>query len=175
VESDPPPGSEIGLARPITLYFNQPMDRTSVEGALSGLPSLSGRFDWLDDTAVTFTPDAPLLPETNVTITVSASAQSISGLTLINPLSIQYRTVGYLRLSQVLPEPGLQEVDPASAVVASFNRPVVPLGADPASLPAGLTLEPQPTGRGEWINTSTYIFYPEPALAGGVSYTIVRT
>ncbi|HEX9091788.1 MAG TPA: Ig-like domain-containing protein, partial [Anaerolineales bacterium] len=24
--------------------------------------------------------------------------------------------------------------------------------------------------KGEWINTSTYIFYPQPALAGGVSY-----
>ena len=33
VENDPPLGSELPLAGPITLYFNQPMDRASVEAA----------------------------------------------------------------------------------------------------------------------------------------------
>jgi hypothetical protein len=28
-------------------------------------------------------------------------------------------------------------------------------------------------GKGEWINTSTYIFYPQPALAGGASYQVL--
>ena len=27
-------------------------------------------------------------------------------------------------------------------------------------------------GKGEWLNTSTYIFYPEPALEGGKTYTV---
>ena len=56
-------------------------------------------------------------------------------------------------------------------MVAAFNYPVVPLGADPAGLPAGFTLEPATQGKGEWLNTSTYIFYPDPALEGGKPYT----
>jgi len=33
-------------------------------------------------------------------------------------------------------------------------------------------MQPAVKGRGEWINTSTYIFYPAPALAGGTEYTV---
>ena len=43
---------------------------------------------------------------------------------------------------------------------------MVALGADPAAHPPAFTIEPSVAGRGEWINTSTYIFYPEPAMAG---------
>src|SRR4030043_329806 len=55
VESKPPTGSEIPLAGPITLYFSQSMHHPSVESALSGQPTLSGRFTWTDDSTVTFT------------------------------------------------------------------------------------------------------------------------
>ncbi len=41
----------------------------------------------------------------------------------------------------------------------------------PRSLPA-FEIQPPVQGRGEWINTSTYIFYPEPAMAGGTEYTV---
>jgi uncharacterized protein YfaS (alpha-2-macroglobulin family) len=73
---------------------------------------------------------------------------------------------------QGLPADASSDVDPSSAVVASFNQPVVPLGANPQSLPAAFTLSPSANGNGEWINTSTYIFYPHPALAGGASYQV---
>jgi hypothetical protein len=39
-------------------------------------------------------------------------------------------------------------------------------------LPTAFTLEPAAEGRGEWLNTSTYIFYPEPSLDGGKQYTV---
>ncbi|MCK7483300.1 MAG: hypothetical protein M0C28_44315 [Candidatus Moduliflexus flocculans] len=31
---------------------------------------------------------------------------------------------------------------------------------------------PSVEGRGEWINTSTYIFHPETAMLGGTEYTV---
>jgi hypothetical protein len=80
--------------------------------------------------------------------------------------------VGHLGLAQRLPEQGAVDVDPTSAVVATFNRPVVPLGADPESLSPAFSLEPASEGRGEWLNTSTYVFYPDLALAGGLEYTV---
>ncbi len=180
VEAYPPPGAELPLDGPITLYFNQPMDTASVEGALSGEPYLSGHFNWQSDSAVSFTPDSPFTPATFQAINLSSTARSQKGMGLLNPLTLTYRTVGFLELSQALPEPGSIDINPTSAVVASFNRPVVPLGAvstDGRAHPLtafsiSAPSDPEPAGYGEWVNTSTYIFYPEPALAGGTVYTV---
>ena len=172
VETDPLPGAQIGLKNPITFYFNQPMDRSSVQGALTGEPVLSGSFTWADDSSLTFTPDSSFLPDTSLTINIAATAQSAKGMALLRPINLSFTTRGYLNLAQSLPVNGSNDVDPTSAVVAAFNQPVVPLGADPASLPAGFTLTPSAQGRGEWVNTSTYIFYPQPALSGGASYQV---
>jgi alpha-2-macroglobulin len=172
VETDPLPGAQIALKNPITFYFNQPMQHTSVEAAVTGDPALSGGFAWRDDSTLTFTPDTSLLPGTPLTINIATTAQSARGMALLQPISLSYSTSAYLSLVQSLPANGSNDVDPTSAVVAAFNQPAVPLGADPASLPAGFTLTPSADGHGEWINTSTYIFYPEPALAGGASYRV---
>ncbi|HSB67186.1 MAG TPA: Ig-like domain-containing protein, partial [Anaerolineales bacterium] len=172
VETNPPPGSQLALKNPITFYFNQPMQRSSVEAAMTGDPDLSGSFAWLDDSTMIFTPDSALLPDASQTITISTAAQSAQGMALQRPISLSYTTVASLRLVQSLPADGTEEVAPTSAVVAAFNQPVVALGADPGNLPAGFTISPPANGKGEWINTSTYIFYPEPALAGGISYQV---
>jgi len=91
---------------------------------------------------------------------------------LTAPVRLVFQTAGYLTLTQALPEPEAVDVNPTTAVVAAFNRPVVPLGTDQATLPVGFTLEPAASGRGEWVNTSTYIFYPDPPLEGGRTYTV---
>ena len=78
----------------------------------------------------------------------------------------------YLPATNILPKENAADVDVESAVAVSFNQPVVPLGVDNSSAPAGFNLQPSVKGKGEWINTSTYIFYPEPAMAGGTQYTI---
>ncbi len=169
VESDPYPRSEIALDGSITFYFNQPMDRASVEAAFSGL---SGTFNWIDDSTLIFTPDEPAPPATELNVSLGTGARATNGMALTEPISLVYQTVGYLRLSQALPEDGATAVDPTSAVVAAFNRPVVPLGADQESLAPAFAIEPPVPGHGEWLNTSTYIFYPEPALAGGEQYTV---
>ena len=172
VETDPLPGSQIALNNPITFYFNQPMQRTSVEASVTGVPTLSGSFTWKNDSILTFTPDTPFMPGSSQAINIGTSAQSKKGMALQAPISLSYTTSAYLTLLQSLPRPDATDVDPTSAVVAAFNQPVVALGADPAGLPSGFTLTPSAQGRGEWINTSTYIFYPQPALAGGVSYQV---
>jgi hypothetical protein len=125
VESDPLPGSEIPLDSPITLRFNQPMNRTSVEAAIQ-VGGASGRFEWLDDSTLSFQPDVRFLPATELNLTISVTAQSLKGMPLHKPVDLHYSTAGYLTLAQVLPENGQQDVDPESAIVAVFNQPVVP-------------------------------------------------
>ncbi len=71
-----------------------------------------------------------------------------------------------------LPKPDAEDINVDAAIVVSFNQPVVALGGDSSSQPAAFSIQPPVKGRGEWINTSTYIFYPDPAMAGGTQYTV---
>jgi uncharacterized protein YfaS (alpha-2-macroglobulin family) len=172
IESDPPPGVNLPLNNPVTLYFNQPMEQTSVERALSIEPATSGAFTWADEATLVFNPGEPLPPQSEISFHVSTEARSAGGMALSNEVQVTYQTSDYLRLTQSLPEPETMEVNPTSAIVAAFNQPVVPLGADPASTLPGFILDPSAQGRGEWLNTSTYIFYPEPPLSGGQTYSV---
>ena len=172
VETTPLAGSTIPVAGDLTFYFNQPMDRASVETAIQGNPALNGSFSWKDDLSLTFTPSQPWPPNTVVNVSIGASAASSEGLAFDQPVELSFQTANYLQLVQSLPEQQSVETNPQAAIVASFNQPVVPLGAEPADAPAAFTLEPAADGRGEWLNTSTYIFYPQPALIGGQIYTV---
>lgn len=171
VEVSPIPNSVIPLQESITLYFNQAMDVDSVEAAISFTPSTSGSFSWEDDQILTFTPDQPLAPGTDLTLTISTNAQAVNNMTLQEPIELAFQTAENLQVIQSVPSAGVVDVDPESAVFVSFNQPVVALGAEASDNPA-FTLAPDVPGEGEWINTSTYIFYPSPTMNGGTDYTI---
>ena len=171
VEVSPLEGSIIALKQPITLYFNQAMDADSVEAALQFKPSLDGSFTWEDDRTLIFTPDQPISAETVLTLTINTSAQAVNHQPLQEAIELQFTTTSDLRVVQVVPAEGTEEVDPESAIFTSFNQPVVPLGGEAEAAPA-FTLIPEVPGTGYWLNTSTYIFYPEPSMNGGTTYTL---
>ncbi|MGB2955349.1 MAG: Ig-like domain-containing protein [Anaerolineales bacterium] len=171
VETDPPLGSTINVGGPITLYFNQKMDKASVEDALSGDPELAGLLTWSDPATLIYTPDQPLPPNTTLVLQVDTTAKAANGLALTEPVQVNFFTPDTLQATHFLPSPGAIEIDPASAVVVTFNQPVVSLGESLSGDPA-FTINPSAAGKGEWINTSTYLFSPETALAGGVTYKV---
>lgn len=171
VEVQPLAGSVIGLAEPITLVFNQAMDAASVEAAIRFDPALDGAFDWRDDRTVTFTPDQALAPGASLTLSIRTSAQAENQIALQDAVEINFQTSDSLKALQVVPADGSADIDPESAVFVSFNQPVVALGGEAEGEPA-FTLTPEAAGTGEWLNTSTYIFYPEPSLRGGTAYTV---
>ncbi len=171
VESVPPVGSQIGIQTPLTIYFSEPMERDSVEAALTSPEASQLLFNWLDDAMLSVTPAQPFPADTEIRFILGLGAKTAKGLSLPQEVTLIYHTPGLLTVAQVLPAPQAESVSPDSAVVAAFNQPVVPLGADSAAQPAGFTLEPAVSGRGEWLNTSTYIFYPDPGLSGGLDYT----
>ncbi|RPJ37316.1 MAG: hypothetical protein EHM21_18185, partial [Chloroflexi bacterium] len=153
-------------------YFNQAMQRPSVEAAFQSQPDAAGRFEWLDDATLRYVPGNPAGAESAIHLTIGTGAKAANGLALVKPVQVSYQAAGFLRLTERLPLPDAVDVNPSSAVVVTFNRPVVALGAAPQSLPPAFTLTPAVNGRGEWLNTSTYIFYPQPALMGGARYTV---
>ncbi len=172
VETDPPRGSTISLKGPITIYFNQAMDQDSVEGALSGNPETQGSLEWLDSATLRFHPGDPFPTGAPVQLLLSSGARAANGLSLTEEIRMQFYTPDNLQLITVLPSPKSIEVDPLSAIAVTFNQPVVPLGADPADAPPAFSISPLPAGRGEWINTSTYQYSPDPGLAGGLTYRV---
>lgn len=170
IETDPPAGAVIGHLSSITFYFNQPMNRASLEGAIRGLPD--GVFTWSDDATLVFTPTQPYPPDTRLSVEIDSTIQSAGGFGALAPQTLTFTVADYLRPVNLLPKPNTTDVDVDAAIAVSFNQPVVSLGANTASLPPPFVIMPAVQGRGEWINTSTYIFHPQTALLGGTEYTV---
>ena len=169
VETDPPLDSVIGYLSPITFYFNQTMNPSTVESAFSGLPA--GAYVWKDASTLFYTPAQPYPPNSKLKITIGSSIQSATGFGIDEPIELSFTVSDLLRATNRLPKSGATDSDVNAAIVASFNQPVVPLG-DSENPPAAFNVQPSVAGRGEWINTSTYIFYPESAMSGGTEYTV---
>jgi len=125
-EVTPLDGSQLGLDEPITFYFNQPMDRNSVEAALFGLPP--GSHTWNDDSTLTFTPKTSFETDAEITVAILSFAGAVNGLTFVKPVTLTIHTSALLRALNFLPEPASQDIDPQAAVAVTFNQPVVPLG-----------------------------------------------
>lgn len=170
----PLPGVELGGQEALSLTFNQAMDRASVEAAFQTNPPLEGVFMWQDNRTVDFVPAAEWPTEMTFTITVAQSATANNGLALVEDFSTTAKTVGPLAVSTVVPAPEAEGVAADANIVLTFNRPIVALGTteDMAALPSPLSISPDISGSGEWLNTSIYVFTPDVPLQGGSTYTV---
>lgn len=107
-----------------------------------------------------------------IELAVPADVPAMNGAPLGEPLAISHHTEAGLHVVEKLPRPGSSDVDPESAVVVTFDQPVVPLTDDGSKLPSAFNIQPAAEGHAKWLNTSTYIFYPDPPLTGGMEYTV---
>ena len=137
VETDPPPGSVLGHRSPITFYFNQALNKSSVESALSGLPA--GTFTWNDDATLVFTPTQPYQPDTKLGITVANSIQSANGLGIAEPIELTFTVADYLRVTNLLPKADATDVNVDAAIAASFNMLARSAPENPTVLLASLS------------------------------------
>jgi len=170
VETDPFPGSRISLGGSITFYFNQAMNKASVENAFTLNLSQDGTYTWLDQATMIYAPGIQFPPGSKILFSLDTSATAANGLTLDQKIELEYFTPDLLQAATFLPLPGGIGIDPTSAILVTFNQPVVHLGESEADLPEGLNLTPSVSGKGEWINTSTYQFTTLAGLAGGTTY-----
>jgi len=54
VETSPLPGEELGLDEPVQFFFDQPMDRDTVQAAFRVWPVVGGALSWAGDSALTY-------------------------------------------------------------------------------------------------------------------------
>lgn len=102
---------------PITIEFNQPMDRASVEAGVTLRPvggaAIPGAFEWNEDgTIATFTPDEPLELLKRYAITISEGPGSVSGGMSRRESTARFTTVGLPELWRTYPEDGATEASP---------------------------------------------------------------
>jgi hypothetical protein len=171
----PEQGQEQPLDTPITITFDQPMDRASVEKAFAIEPgaAVDGAFTWPDDQTVQFALKEGFAREQRYRVRIVETAQSQTGLPLAQPFEMRFSTVGALEVVSVLPADGAGDISPQTVVTVLFNRPVVELTAieNLDSLPDPLTFVPAVRGEGEWLNTTTYRFTPDDSLKMATAYT----
>ena len=174
IETTPVHGAELPVDGAITLVFDRAMDHASVQAAAKIAPDVAGRWAWISDTTVRFTPTALWSRDTMYTVTVAATARDAGGIALSDPFSLRLHTVGYLAVTQMIPVDGATEIAADATITVLFNRPVVSLSSLSApgteAQPAPLVLEPTVAGTGEWLNTSVYEFTPTEPLLGGTQY-----
>jgi uncharacterized protein YfaS (alpha-2-macroglobulin family) len=172
VGRSPAPNEEQPLDAPVELTFDQPMDKDSVESAFSLSPDAEGSFLWGDDRTVSYAVDGGLERGVRYSVELAGTAKNLEGTHLETPIEFEFGTVGFLAVSQVMPLPGSDELDPDTLVTVIFDRPVVPLTSisRQGELPSPLTFVPPVRGTGEWLNTSIYLFRPEDGLAPATQY-----
>lgn len=170
----PYPGEEMPLDAPLTLIFNQAMNQGTVEAAWSLDPAVEGTFNWTADDTLVFTPADGWTRETAYTLTIGQTAAAVNGLTLADPYKATLRTVGRLLVNSIIPSNDAQDVAADATITVAFNRPVVALVSteEMGDLPNPISIEPEVSGKGEWLNTSIYQFDPDAPLQGGTTYVV---
>ncbi|HSM58263.1 MAG TPA: Ig-like domain-containing protein [Candidatus Sulfomarinibacteraceae bacterium] len=182
IYTSPAPGEEALLDGAITVRFDQPMDRDSVESAFSvsdaedaaSRTAVGGEFEWPREDTVVFTPRASLNRSQRYLVRIDSAARSQNGEPLQDPFERQFQTAGALQVAQLIPGDGVGDVAPDASITVLFNRPVVPLvsTAQQADLPQPLQIEPDVEGSGQWVSTSIYRFTPDEGFAGDTTYEV---
>ncbi|MCL4870442.1 MAG: Ig-like domain-containing protein [Anaerolineae bacterium] len=180
VYSSPLPGEETTLNGAITIRFDQPMNRASVEAAFAitqaqgSTQAVRGSFTWPRSDTVVFTPSTQLTRQQRYNVRISPEAQGLNGQSLEAPVLLNLETVGYIAVSQVIPSPDTNNVQTDSAITVLFNRPIVPLTAtsQQSNLPQPLQFTPPLDGQGQWVSTSVYRFVPDAPLDGASRYQV---
>ncbi len=178
VDVIPSGGQEIGAKGSIRIQFDQPMDQNATSRAW-GLTSpdgtaVDGEITWPQADTLLFQPAQPLTPGEVYRATLSTEAASAAHVGLLQPLTFDVVVAKDLLVSQVFPAPDTVDVESDAVITVIFNRPVVALMTveDQGTLPHPLQITPPLTGRGEWLNTSVYVFRPDEPLLSATQYTV---
>lgn len=173
LQRSPEAGQEFAPGGGIQLVFDRAMNQSAVESAFAIQPAVAGKFQWTDKRTLVFQPGKPLERDTVYDVVVGQSARAADGAPLHSPYQFRFATSGYLQVGQVMPAPDTADVETSARITVIFNRPVVPLTSldQQASFPQPLALDPPVPGKGQWLNTSIYVFQPDGPLPGGATIT----
>ncbi|MBI3161220.1 MAG: Ig-like domain-containing protein, partial [Chloroflexi bacterium] len=160
------------------IAFDRDMDEAKTSDSFSLLSSdgeaVPGKREWGNARTFVFTPDAVLDSGATYIATFSTQASAKDGTSVEEAIEIEFTTSEALAVTQVFPAADTWEVDLTSSITVIFNHPVVPLSIveEQNKLPQPLVFTPEVEGKGEWVNSSVYVFEAEKGLLSGTRYQV---
>ena len=136
----------VGPSQPITVTFNQPVDKDAAEAAFTLVDDATGEvipgdFAWADEATFVFTPDRPLARGTQYRATVAAGVPSAAGEGATESDYVwRFTTAPPVGIVRTSPEDGEQRADPWGGMEVRFAGPM-----DTTTLEPNLTIIPEPT------------------------------
>ncbi|MFN8411817.1 MAG: Ig-like domain-containing protein [Anaerolineales bacterium] len=178
VSQSPADGQRLELSAPIEITFDRDMDQVKTTEAFSllnaDLKPVSGKITWGNSRTLTFTPNIPLQASTTYKAVISTQATALDGATLNEEQTLEFPTIELLSVAQFFPANATSDVDLNANITVIFNHPVVPviLKEEQDKLPQPLKFIPPIKGKGEWVNSSVYVYQPEENLKSGTRYQV---
>ncbi len=163
-----PGGEEVPRLAALTIAFRNAPPTTDAAAFVSVDPPIEGAFAWLDERTLLFQPDYPGWGRgQQYRVAVAAG-----GAGLAEDHVHTFTAEGALRVLYVTPGDGDIEVESGARILVQFSRSVAPLTVLQEAEEAGvLRFNPSVSGRGEWLNTSLYRFFPS-GLQPSTTYTV---
>ncbi|MEM7113627.1 MAG: Ig-like domain-containing protein [Chloroflexota bacterium] len=148
----------------LTLESNYPLEADSFVESIRFEPPIQGKWAFdSEQTAVTFTPDSHLAPDTSYQAVFHKPVKTTSGLVLEMPTDLTINTPPLVARAA----PQRRNINPISNVEITFDRLM-----DEAATEAAFSIEPEINGRFFWEN-ATLTFEPiGQALASNTDYTV---
>jgi hypothetical protein len=135
-------GTKVQLDAPATISFSTPMERASVEAALTIEPRTDVTLRWsVDDTSLAIAPATHWAPGTFYTISVGPGALASTGRPMTSPVRAAFLTRAAATVTLAATSPSGSRVAIDSAFTVTFDQPV-----DPTSMTAAIRLEPATSG-----------------------------
>jgi uncharacterized protein YkwD len=135
-------GTKVQLDAPATISFSTPMERASVEAALTIEPRTDVTLRWsVDDTSLAIAPTTHWAPGTFYTISVGPGALASTGRPMTSPVRAAFLTRAATTVTLAATSPSGSRVAIDSAFTVTFDQPV-----DPTSMTAAIRLEPATPG-----------------------------
>lgn len=137
---------------PLVVRFGYPMDRASVEAALTVEPPIDAAYRWPADDALEFI-DPPLLGNTEYAFGLSTDVRDAAGESLPAPAApVTYRSLSPIR--EIAPTGN--GIHPGVVLTITFDRPM-----DPATTADAFAVSPPIVGEITWPDDHTLIFTPD--------------
>ncbi|MYI86473.1 MAG: hypothetical protein F4081_06740 [Dehalococcoidia bacterium] len=163
-----PGGEEVPRLAGLTVTFREAPETADAAAFVSIEPPIEGAFVWLDGRTLLFQPDYPGWQRgQQYRVVVDAGATGLA-----EDHVHTFKAEGALRVVYVTPGDGDIEVPANARILVQFSRSVAPLTVlQEGAGPTVLRFDPPVSGRGEWLNTSLYRFFPA-GLQPSTTYTV---
>ena len=161
----------VPVATTIVVNFSEPMDQASAQSAFSINGSVSGSLNWLNASAMMFTPASPLSYLAGYSVTISTAARDLEGQNMTAPYSWSFTTEQRPTVISTVPPSNEVNVPLTTTVQVTFSEPM-----DRISTQGAFSINGSVAGVFSWNpGNTTLTFTPSSSLANSTVYNVTLT